>query len=152
MYRAAGNASSQRWRHPCTRRIPRASTREIKPGNRSYFYVNSHPTGCAAVVDRMWQQIPDPAVDESGPAALVVGTSAGYGLAATLVGLRATGCAVSASPSIPPRPSAAPPTRVGTAPRGPPNSDYDEGDRLVGANAVEEKTLAWNRYCVRANR
>ncbi|GHI82822.1 enoyl-[acyl-carrier-protein] reductase FabV [Streptomyces xanthophaeus] len=65
------------------------SLREIKPGNRGYLYVNSHPTGCAAVVDRMWQQTPEPAGDRPGPVALVIGSSAGYGLAATLVGLRA---------------------------------------------------------------
>lgn len=65
------------------------SIREIKPGNRGYLYVNSHPTGCKAVVDHMWQQIPDPATDRPGPVALVIGSSAGYGLAATLVGLRA---------------------------------------------------------------
>jgi enoyl-[acyl-carrier protein] reductase / trans-2-enoyl-CoA reductase (NAD+) len=65
------------------------SLREIKPGNRGYLYVNSHPTGCKAVVDRMWQLTPDPAGDRPGPVALVIGSSAGYGLAATLVGLRA---------------------------------------------------------------
>ncbi|MEU9993918.1 enoyl-[acyl-carrier-protein] reductase FabV [Streptomyces sp. NPDC050848] len=65
------------------------SLREIKPGNRGYLYVNSHPTGCAAVVDDMWQRTPDPADDQPGPVALVIGSSAGYGLAATLVGLRA---------------------------------------------------------------
>lgn len=65
------------------------SLREIKPGNHGYLYVNSHPTGCRAVVDRMWQQAPEPAGDRPGPVALVIGSSAGYGLAATLVGLRA---------------------------------------------------------------
>ncbi|MFF2041263.1 enoyl-[acyl-carrier-protein] reductase FabV [Kitasatospora sp. NPDC058170] len=65
------------------------SLREIKPGNRGYLYVNSHPTGCGAVVDRMWQQTPEQVGDRPGPVALVIGSSAGYGLAATLVGLRA---------------------------------------------------------------
>ncbi|MFZ3467746.1 enoyl-[acyl-carrier-protein] reductase FabV [Streptomyces sp. 4.24] len=65
------------------------SLREIKPGNRGHLYVNSHPAGCEAVVDRMWQQAPDPVGDRPGPVALVIGSSAGYGLAATLVGLRA---------------------------------------------------------------
>ncbi|MED7948191.1 enoyl-[acyl-carrier-protein] reductase FabV [Streptomyces sp. BE303] len=63
--------------------------RTIKPGNRGYLYVNSHPTGCRTVVDHLWQQIPEPADDRPGPVALVIGSSAGYGLAATLVGLRA---------------------------------------------------------------
>ncbi|MCX5071923.1 enoyl-[acyl-carrier-protein] reductase FabV [Streptomyces sp. NBC_00513] len=63
--------------------------REIKPGNRGYLYVNSHPTGCRAVVDDMWRQTPDPTGDDRpGPVTLVIGSSAGYGLAATLVGLR----------------------------------------------------------------
>ncbi|WP_405496654.1 enoyl-[acyl-carrier-protein] reductase FabV [Streptomyces sp. NBC_00096] len=64
------------------------SLREIKPGNRGYLYVNSHPAGCEAVVDRMWQRAADPVGDRPGPVALVIGSSAGYGLAATLVGLR----------------------------------------------------------------
>ncbi|MFF1905410.1 enoyl-[acyl-carrier-protein] reductase FabV [Kitasatospora sp. NPDC058218] len=67
------------------------SIREIKPGNRGYLYVNSHPTGCAAVVDHMWEQVQEVATDEPGPVALVIGSSAGYGLAATVVGLRAHG-------------------------------------------------------------
>ncbi|PWK73348.1 enoyl-[acyl-carrier protein] reductase/trans-2-enoyl-CoA reductase (NAD+) [Streptomyces sp. CG 926] len=65
------------------------SLREIKPGNRGYLYVNSHPVGCEAVVDHMWGQAPEPVGDRPGPVALVIGSSAGYGLAATLVGLRA---------------------------------------------------------------
>ncbi|MFB6514615.1 enoyl-[acyl-carrier-protein] reductase FabV [Streptomyces virginiae] len=64
------------------------SLREIKPGNRGYLYVNSHPVGCEAVVDRMWEQAPESVGDRPGPVALVIGSSAGYGLAATLVGLR----------------------------------------------------------------
>ncbi|MFD0350562.1 hypothetical protein ACFQ0M_40170 [Kitasatospora aburaviensis] len=34
--------------------------RQIKPGNRGFLYVNSHPAGCAAVVDELWQQTPRP--------------------------------------------------------------------------------------------
>ncbi|WP_406207345.1 enoyl-[acyl-carrier-protein] reductase FabV [Kitasatospora sp. NBC_01560] len=64
------------------------SLREIKPGNRGYLYVNSHPTGCRAEVDRLWQRTPAPVGDRPGPVALVIGSSAGYGLAATLAGLR----------------------------------------------------------------
>lgn len=37
----------------------------------------------------MWQRTPESAGDRPGPVALVIGSSAGYGLAATLVGLRA---------------------------------------------------------------
>lgn len=67
--------------------------REIKPNNRGFLYVNSHPEGCAAVVDDLWQHTPAPAgpADGQGPVALVIGSSAGYGLAATVAALRTHG-------------------------------------------------------------
>ncbi|MGW4895123.1 enoyl-[acyl-carrier-protein] reductase FabV [Kitasatospora sp. NPDC004240] len=67
--------------------------REIKPGNRGFLYVNSHPEGCAAVVDELWQRTPAPAAPAGGegPVALVIGSSAGYGLAATVTALRTYG-------------------------------------------------------------
>ncbi|WP_354638062.1 enoyl-[acyl-carrier-protein] reductase FabV [Kitasatospora camelliae] len=69
--------------------------REIKPGNRGFLYVNSHPEGCAAVVDELWQHTPAPAgragAAAEGPVALVIGSSAGYGLAATVAALRTYG-------------------------------------------------------------
>ncbi|MEU4038749.1 enoyl-[acyl-carrier-protein] reductase FabV [Streptomyces collinus] len=67
--------------------------REIKPGNRGFLYINAHPEGCAAVVDELWQRTPAPAaaVDADGPVALVIGSSAGYGLAATVAALRTYG-------------------------------------------------------------
>ncbi|MGW5284894.1 enoyl-[acyl-carrier-protein] reductase FabV [Streptomyces collinus] len=71
--------------------------REIKPGNRGFLYVNAHPAGCAAVVDELWQRTPAPtpdpagAADADGPVALVIGSSAGYGLAATVTALRTYG-------------------------------------------------------------
>ncbi|MER6470888.1 enoyl-[acyl-carrier-protein] reductase FabV [Streptomyces collinus] len=71
--------------------------REIKPGNRGFLYVNAHPAGCAAVVDELWQRTPAPAPaaaaagDQDGPVALVIGSSAGYGLAATVAALRTYG-------------------------------------------------------------
>ncbi|MFJ5969521.1 enoyl-[acyl-carrier-protein] reductase FabV [Streptomyces sp. NPDC093060] len=67
--------------------------REIKPGNRGFLYVNSHPEGCAAVVDELWQHTPAPTSPaiEAGPVALIIGSSAGYGLAATVAALRTYG-------------------------------------------------------------
>ncbi|MFJ3794126.1 enoyl-[acyl-carrier-protein] reductase FabV [Kitasatospora sp. NPDC090091] len=67
--------------------------RQIKPGNRGFLYVNSHPEGCAAVVDELWQQTPAPAGPRTapGPVALIIGSSAGYGLAATVAALRTHG-------------------------------------------------------------
>ncbi|GHF39234.1 enoyl-[acyl-carrier-protein] reductase [NADH] [Kitasatospora xanthocidica] len=67
--------------------------RQIKPGNRGFLYVNSHPGGCAAVVDDLWQQTPAPSgpAGAEGPVALIIGSSAGYGLAATVAALRTHG-------------------------------------------------------------
>ncbi|MEW2414698.1 enoyl-[acyl-carrier-protein] reductase FabV [Streptomyces sp. NPDC046866] len=66
--------------------------REIQPGNRGFLYVNAHPGGCAAVVDELWQSAPAPqGPPGAGPVALIIGSSAGYGLAATVTGLRTHG-------------------------------------------------------------
>ncbi|MFJ8622187.1 enoyl-[acyl-carrier-protein] reductase FabV [Kitasatospora sp. NPDC093550] len=75
--------------------------RQIKPGNRGFLYLNSHPEGCAAVVDDLWQRTPartapalaggDGGTDGAGPVALIIGSSAGYGLAATVAALRTHG-------------------------------------------------------------
>ncbi|MGW6917825.1 enoyl-[acyl-carrier-protein] reductase FabV [Kitasatospora sp. NPDC054939] len=64
--------------------------REIKPGNRGFLYVNSHPGGCAAVVDELWQGAAETVgtADAEAPVALIIGSSAGYGLAATVAALR----------------------------------------------------------------
>ncbi|MFF7754772.1 enoyl-[acyl-carrier-protein] reductase FabV [Streptomyces sp. NPDC007971] len=64
--------------------------REIKPGGRGYLYVNSHPEGCAAVVDDLWQRTPASSASPIAPGdvALIVGSSAGYGLATTVAALR----------------------------------------------------------------
>lgn len=63
--------------------------RQIKPGGRGFLYVNSHPEGCAAVVDELWKHTPAPVTATApGPVALVIGSSAGYGLAATVTALR----------------------------------------------------------------
>ncbi|MFJ5230845.1 enoyl-[acyl-carrier-protein] reductase FabV [Kitasatospora sp. NPDC088391] len=72
------------------------TVREIKPGNRGFLYVNCHPQGCADVVDDLWRRTPGPVgVEEGGgserPVALIIGSSAGYGLAATVGALRTYG-------------------------------------------------------------
>ncbi|MEU6388074.1 enoyl-[acyl-carrier-protein] reductase FabV [Streptomyces sp. NPDC046939] len=72
------------------------SERVIAPKSRGFLFVDSHPGGCARLVDDMWRAVPapSPAVadrDGDGPVALVIGSSAGYGLAATIAGLARAG-------------------------------------------------------------
>ncbi|GAV43400.1 enoyl-[acyl-carrier-protein] reductase FabV [Streptomyces acidiscabies] len=69
------------------------SERVLIPRNRGFLFLDSHPAGCERLVADMWQACPDPAVApaETGPVALVIGSSAGYGLAATLAGLKRAG-------------------------------------------------------------
>ncbi|MER5564475.1 enoyl-[acyl-carrier-protein] reductase FabV [Streptomyces sp. NPDC002506] len=66
------------------------SLRHIDPKQRGFLIVNSHPAGAAAAVSRMWDRIP-PRADGSAPVVLLLGHSAGYGLAALLTGLRRHG-------------------------------------------------------------
>ncbi|MFE3608260.1 enoyl-[acyl-carrier-protein] reductase FabV [Streptomyces goshikiensis] len=66
------------------------SVRQIEPKQRGFLIVNSHPTGAAATVRRTWQEIPSQAGGRR-PVVLVLGHSAGYGLAALLAGLRRHG-------------------------------------------------------------
>jgi len=65
----------------------------ITPRNRGFLFLDSHPAGCRELVDAMWRDLPsrgeEPAGD--GPVALIIGSSAGYGLAATLAGLKRVG-------------------------------------------------------------
>ncbi|WP_328390428.1 enoyl-[acyl-carrier-protein] reductase FabV [Streptomyces sp. NBC_00400] len=68
------------------------SERVITPRSRGFLFLDSHPAGCARLVHDMWQAAPSPAhVPDDAPVALVVGSSAGYGLAATIAGLARTG-------------------------------------------------------------
>ncbi|MEU5083065.1 MULTISPECIES: phosphopantetheine-binding protein [Streptomyces] len=66
------------------------SMRQITPKQRGFLIVNSHPEGAAATVRRTWQQIPAQ-VGGRRPVALILGHSAGYGLATLLAGLRQHG-------------------------------------------------------------
>ncbi|MFC9633826.1 hypothetical protein ACFTY8_32360 [Streptomyces mirabilis] len=63
------------------------------PRNRGFFFLDSHPAGCEQLVADMWQACPAPAAapEGAGPVALIIGSSAGYGLAATLAGLKRAG-------------------------------------------------------------
>ncbi|MGW7100078.1 enoyl-[acyl-carrier-protein] reductase FabV [Streptomyces sp. NPDC054838] len=66
------------------------SLRQIDPKQRGFLIVNSHPHGAAETVHRMWEQIPA-RTDGSSPVVLLLGHSAGYGLATLLTGLRRHG-------------------------------------------------------------
>lgn len=69
------------------------SERVLTPRNRGFLFLDSHPTGCERLVADMWQACPDSASvpEGAGPVALIIGSSSGYGLAATLAGLRRAG-------------------------------------------------------------
>ncbi|MEV7416476.1 enoyl-[acyl-carrier-protein] reductase FabV [Streptomyces sp. NPDC089919] len=69
---------------------PAVTPRTIDPKQRGFLIVNSHPTGAAATVEQMWEQIP-PRPDGNAPVVLLLGHSAGYGLATLLTGLRQHG-------------------------------------------------------------
>jgi enoyl-[acyl-carrier protein] reductase / trans-2-enoyl-CoA reductase (NAD+) len=60
------------------------SERVLTPGGRGFLMINAHPVGAAATVDDLWRQIPDHTPTARRPVVLVIGFSAGYGLAATL--------------------------------------------------------------------
>jgi enoyl-[acyl-carrier protein] reductase / trans-2-enoyl-CoA reductase (NAD+) len=75
--------------------------RVLRPEGKGFIFLDSHPGGCARIVDEMIAEVPPlPASgagsDEvaSGPAALVIGCSAGYGLAAAVAGLFGRGARI----------------------------------------------------------
>jgi enoyl-[acyl-carrier protein] reductase / trans-2-enoyl-CoA reductase (NAD+) len=62
--------------------------RVISPTGRGFLLLDSHPTGCERSVVDMRAQVPaNPAGQGQRPVALVIGSSSGYGLAATVAGL-----------------------------------------------------------------
>ncbi|MEV6399109.1 enoyl-[acyl-carrier-protein] reductase FabV [Streptomyces sp. NPDC051907] len=69
------------------------SERVINPRSRGFLFLDSHPAGCERVVQDMWSAVPAPpsAPEGDGPVALVIGSSAGYGLAAAIAGLARVG-------------------------------------------------------------
>ncbi|MCK7622971.1 enoyl-[acyl-carrier-protein] reductase FabV [Streptomyces sp. RS10V-4] len=64
-----------------------------RPRSRGFLFLDSHPAGCRQLVSGMWEAVAAPAAPPpaDGPVALVIGSSAGYGLAATLAGLKRAG-------------------------------------------------------------
>lgn len=60
--------------------------RLIKPVGRGFLFLDSHPAGCRKYVEQLAAQVEK---RETGrrPVALVIGSSSGYGLAATVAGL-----------------------------------------------------------------
>jgi enoyl-[acyl-carrier protein] reductase/trans-2-enoyl-CoA reductase (NAD+) len=64
--------------------------RTIEPKQRGFLIVNSHPEGAAESVRRTWQGIPRRPGGRK-PVVLILGHSAGYGLAMLLAGLRRHG-------------------------------------------------------------
>ncbi|MEV7420549.1 enoyl-[acyl-carrier-protein] reductase FabV [Streptomyces sp. NPDC089919] len=68
--------------------------RMITPRSRGFLFLDAHPDGCRRLVEDTWAAVPQPAGGPpagDGPVALVIGCSAGYGLAATVAGLARAG-------------------------------------------------------------
>ncbi|MFD9904167.1 trans-2-enoyl-CoA reductase family protein [Streptomyces sp. NPDC059063] len=64
------------------------SERVVAPTGRGYLLVESHPAGCLRSVELMRAEVPEPGKPPARrPTALVIGSSAGYGLASTVAGL-----------------------------------------------------------------
>lgn len=65
------------------------TVRTITPRSRGFLFLDSHPDGCRRLVEDMWAAVPPLLSPSPGrrPVALVIGSSAGYGLAATVAGL-----------------------------------------------------------------
>ena len=61
------------------------SERVIKPVGRGFLFLDSHPAGCSRLVRDLAGQVDRRTTDRR--VALVVGSSSGYGLAATIAGL-----------------------------------------------------------------
>ncbi|MEV8377977.1 enoyl-[acyl-carrier-protein] reductase FabV [Kribbella sp. NPDC056861] len=60
--------------------------RVIKPVGRGFLFLDSHPVGCEQLVKGLTEQV-EARKPERRPVALVIGSSSGYGLAATIAGL-----------------------------------------------------------------
>jgi enoyl-[acyl-carrier protein] reductase / trans-2-enoyl-CoA reductase (NAD+) len=74
----------------------RMAARVLRPEGKGFIFLDAHPTGCARTVDEMIAEVGH-AVDHrgpTGPRVLIIGCSAGYGLAATVAGLFGYGARV----------------------------------------------------------
>jgi enoyl-[acyl-carrier protein] reductase/trans-2-enoyl-CoA reductase (NAD+) len=67
------------------------ASRIIRPTARGFLHLDSHPDGCAATVEQMWRRVTPATAGERRPVVLVVGCSAGYGLAATVAAVAGFG-------------------------------------------------------------
>lgn len=72
--------------------------RVLRPQGKGFILLDSHPGGCARIVDEMIAEATGASsageVRAAGPTALVIGCSAGYGLATATVGLFGHGARV----------------------------------------------------------
>ncbi|WUH95787.1 enoyl-[acyl-carrier-protein] reductase FabV [Streptomyces sp. NBC_00433] len=67
------------------------SKQHITPKQRGYLIVNSHPGGSRESVRQLWNSLTPVHREGRAPVALVLGSSAGYGMAILLAGLRRHG-------------------------------------------------------------
>jgi enoyl-[acyl-carrier protein] reductase/trans-2-enoyl-CoA reductase (NAD+) len=69
--------------------------RVLRPEGKGFILLDSHPGGCARLVDQMIAEVPRAADGPApGPRALVIGCSSGYGLAAATAGIFGYGARV----------------------------------------------------------
>jgi enoyl-[acyl-carrier protein] reductase / trans-2-enoyl-CoA reductase (NAD+) len=77
-------------------------SRVVRPEGKGFIFLDAHPDGCARTVDEMINETAalgaasatGPAASAQGPTALVIGCSAGYGLASAVAGLFGYGARV----------------------------------------------------------
>jgi enoyl-[acyl-carrier protein] reductase / trans-2-enoyl-CoA reductase (NAD+) len=65
----------------------RMAARVLRPEGKGFLFLDSHPTGCARTVDEMISEVVPAAAGRPAARVLIIGCSAGYGLAATIAGL-----------------------------------------------------------------
>ena len=66
----------------------------IRPAGMGFILLDAHPEGCAAIVDEMIAEVPDGVAAGQGGPVLIIGCSAGYGLASTVAALYGRGARV----------------------------------------------------------
>jgi enoyl-[acyl-carrier protein] reductase / trans-2-enoyl-CoA reductase (NAD+) len=68
----------------------RMAARVLRPEGKGFVFLDAHPTGCARTVDEMISEVLQARADRrgaAGPRVLIIGCSAGYGLASTVAAL-----------------------------------------------------------------
>jgi enoyl-[acyl-carrier protein] reductase/trans-2-enoyl-CoA reductase (NAD+) len=78
------------------------AARVLRPEGKGFIFLDAHPAGCAATIDAMIGEATLAAplrsdagvAGRAGPRALIIGSSAGYGLAAAVAGLFGTSARV----------------------------------------------------------